>query len=82
MALLRDAEEQRVSQLEQQTDSIRYLNELNTVSQIMWKSKRGANMSTVARILRQARDVPNRGCRRRRPAALQRPWSRLRAAGR
>ncbi|RPD75328.1 hypothetical protein L226DRAFT_534890 [Lentinus tigrinus ALCF2SS1-7] len=30
VALLRDAEEQRASQLEQQTDSIRYLNELNT----------------------------------------------------
>ncbi|KAI0705100.1 hypothetical protein C8T65DRAFT_830644 [Cerioporus squamosus] len=30
MMLLRDAEEQRANQLEQQTDSIRYLNELNT----------------------------------------------------
>ncbi|KAI0369683.1 hypothetical protein BV20DRAFT_346272 [Pilatotrama ljubarskyi] len=30
LALLKDAEEQRVTQMEQQTDSIRYLNELNT----------------------------------------------------
>ncbi|OSD07108.1 hypothetical protein PYCCODRAFT_796250 [Trametes coccinea BRFM310] len=30
VSLLKDAEEQRVTQMEQQTDSIRYLNELNT----------------------------------------------------
>ncbi|KAI0744222.1 hypothetical protein C8Q80DRAFT_1258267 [Daedaleopsis nitida] len=30
LALLKDAEDQRAAQLEQQTDSIRYLNELNT----------------------------------------------------
>ena len=32
LALLKNAEEQRVTQMEQQTDSIRYLNELNTAS--------------------------------------------------
>lgn len=32
VTLLKDAEEQRVTQMEQQTDSIRYLNQLNTVS--------------------------------------------------
>ncbi|KAL7281445.1 hypothetical protein ACG7TL_004758 [Trametes sanguinea] len=30
VSLLKDAEEQRITQMEQQTDSIRYLNELNT----------------------------------------------------
>ncbi len=48
MALLIDAEEQRANQLEHQTDSIRYLNELNTVSHCTARSRRKADVDTVA----------------------------------
>lgn len=81
LSLLKNAEEQRAAQSEQQTDSIRYLNELNTVSAIPNQHIQVLTISPVARGLCQARNLANRRRRCRCPTALSRASTYPRTTG-